>query len=234
MTVSENINKSLREYRRSLLLWITIAGIYGIVMIGFAILSDPFDKTLLEEASKGIEGNMNLLLKTSLIVLALSAASGMITFLFGIGISKCAIENTRGRRLKVSDIFFGFRVKPFKFLMLYIWEMILIILWTFLFIIPGIIKGISYSQAFLLMIENPDYGIRESIEKSKMIMEGHKMELFILWLITIVPMMLLPSIPYAGMVIVIFFFIPFSNLLYINFYNYVTLYKYDEEDIYYL
>jgi uncharacterized membrane protein len=230
MTVSENLNKSTAEYLRSFLKWEVIAGIYGLVVLGFGLLSKPFDKTLLNEVSKEADMNIWLVLKVSFILLALSVISNLVTFLFSIGTSKCAIENTRGRLLKISDLFFGFRVKPFKFLGLYIWEMILILLWSCLFIVPGIIKGLSYSQAFFLMIENPEYGIRESVNKSKMIMEGHKMKLFVLWLITIIPIMALSMIPYIGVVIAIFLFTPFSNLIYLNFYNDITLYGYDDKN----
>ena len=55
-----------------------------------------------------------------------------------------------------------------------------ITLWTFLFIIPGIIASYSYAMAPYLMAENPDMGIMEAIRRSKEIMQGNKWRLFCL------------------------------------------------------
>lgn len=51
-------------------------------------------------------------------------------------------------------------------------------LWTLLFIIPGIVKAISYSQTIYLQAEHPDWDWKKCIEESKRVMEGHKMEYF--------------------------------------------------------
>ena len=55
-------------------------------------------------------------------------------------------------------------------------------LWSLLFIVPGVIKAISYSQALMIMIENPDMDIMTAIAESQKMMNGHKMEYFILGL----------------------------------------------------
>ena len=49
-----------------------------------------------------------------------------------------------------------------------------------LLVVPGVIKAFSYSQAFKVMIENPNMSITEAIKESKKLMDGHKMEYFIL------------------------------------------------------
>ena len=56
------------------------------------------------------------------------------------------------------------------------------ILWSLLLFIPGIIKSISYSQTFYIMAENPGMSGKEAIDCSKTMMEGHKMEYFVLQL----------------------------------------------------
>lgn len=53
-------------------------------------------------------------------------------------------------------------------------------LWSLLFIIPGIIKSLSYSMTPFLMADNPDLTAREAIKLSMQLMEGHKWELFCL------------------------------------------------------
>lgn len=53
-------------------------------------------------------------------------------------------------------------------------------LWSLLFVIPGIIKAYSYSMAMYILAENPEIGALEAINRSKAMMDGHKMELFVL------------------------------------------------------
>lgn len=57
---------------------------------------------------------------------------------------------------------------------------IFITLWTFLFIIPGIIASYNYAMAPYLMAENPNMGIMEAIRRSKELMQGNKWRLFCL------------------------------------------------------
>lgn len=55
-------------------------------------------------------------------------------------------------------------------------------LWSLLFVIPGIIKGYSYSMTLFIMAEDPEIGIMDAITKSREMMDGHKMNLFVLHL----------------------------------------------------
>ncbi len=63
---------------------------------------------------------------------------------------------------------------------LYIMTYILTLLWSLLLIVPGIIKALSYSMAPYILAENNDMLPQDAIKQSMRIMEGHKMELFIL------------------------------------------------------
>ncbi|MGN1031020.1 MAG: DUF975 family protein [Butyricicoccaceae bacterium] len=53
-------------------------------------------------------------------------------------------------------------------------------LWTLLLIIPGIIAMYRYRMAMYIIHDDPEVGIMESIRKSKRMMVGHKMDLFVL------------------------------------------------------
>ncbi len=55
-------------------------------------------------------------------------------------------------------------------------------LWSLLLVIPGIIKSCAYSQAMYILAEDPSIGANEAITRSKEMMEGHKMEYFLLGL----------------------------------------------------
>ena len=63
-----------------------------------------------------------------------------------------------------------------------LWMEILITLWTLLFIIPGIIKSFSYAMTPYIIEEFPELSCTEAIHRSRMMMRGHKFDLFWLWL----------------------------------------------------
>lgn len=53
---------------------------------------------------------------------------------------------------------------------------------TILFIIPGIIVSLMFSQAFYILSEDPSKSITQCINESVNLMNGHKWEFFYLWL----------------------------------------------------
>lgn len=57
---------------------------------------------------------------------------------------------------------------------------IMILLWTILLIIPGIIKKLSYSQTFYLLKDHPEYSVIQAITESKNRMKGYKWKYFLL------------------------------------------------------
>lgn len=52
--------------------------------------------------------------------------------------------------------------------------------WTFLFIIPGIIKSYSYSMVPYILAEDSNITINDAIEESKWLTQGYKADLFFL------------------------------------------------------
>ena len=54
------------------------------------------------------------------------------------------------------------------------------LLWTLLLVIPGIIKAYSYSMTFYILRENPEMTAGDVITASQKMMDGHKMDLFLL------------------------------------------------------
>ena len=55
-------------------------------------------------------------------------------------------------------------------------------LWSLLFVIPGIVKALAYSQVYYILCDHPEYTGREAIDASQEMMRGHKGELFLLQL----------------------------------------------------
>lgn len=83
------------------------------------------------------------------------------------------------REAKISDLFEGFNgvigVLGLQLLMK-LW----IFLFSLLLFIPGIIKTYSYAMAVFIKIENPNMKASDVLKASSEMMDGHKMELFML------------------------------------------------------
>lgn len=62
----------------------------------------------------------------------------------------------------------------------YFYVKTLILLWTLLLIIPGIIAALRYSMAYYIMMDNPQLSAFEALNQSKRMMVGFKFELFLL------------------------------------------------------
>lgn len=59
---------------------------------------------------------------------------------------------------------------------------IMIGLWSLLLFIPGIIKSFSYAMTPYILVDNPELTASEAIHRSRMMMKGHKFDLFYLYL----------------------------------------------------
>lgn len=83
----------------------------------------------------------------------------------------------------VEDLLYGFKSNNFlRSIVGSIYYALFVFLWSLLFWIPGIIKSIAYSQMFFLMVDNPKMEAAEAQKKSMALMEGHKMDYFVLQL----------------------------------------------------
>lgn len=114
---------------------------------------------------------------------------GLIGALFSTGISWTFLDLLRGKRKTIvpfSDAFRGFAGPVILgVICIYLLMTIFISLWLILLIIPGIIKGYSYSQAYFIYYDRYQEtdlrpGFLECITRSKQMMKGHKGHLFIL------------------------------------------------------
>ncbi len=90
-----------------------------------------------------------------------------------------------------------------------------IFLWSLLFIIPGIIAAISYSFVYLVKLDNLDLSATECLRKSKELLKGHKMELFLLEL-SFIGWALLGALTLG---ILYIWLVPYMEVTECNFYN---------------
>lgn len=144
-------------------------------------------------AKKQIEGKIFTLLAIALVVGLISAATnflGMVGFIASILITGAFTYaeafiylgvTSKSRMPKIEDAFIGFKGDNFlRTLVGYLRYAIFTFLWGLLFIVPGIIKSISYSQMFYLMAEDEDLDPGDAQKESMELMEGHKWEYFVL------------------------------------------------------
>ena len=57
-----------------------------------------------------------------------------------------------------------------------------VFLWTLLLIVPGVIKSLSYAMTPFILTDKSELSAKEAIELSMAMMEGRKMDLFLLYL----------------------------------------------------
>jgi uncharacterized membrane protein len=100
---------------------------------------------------------------------------------FALGFAGLYLRRIRGEEFSIKNIFDGFQQLG-KSLGLGLLITILTFLWSLLFIIPGIIKGFSYSMAFYILYENPDMTPLQALQESVKMMNGCKGKYFALTL----------------------------------------------------
>ena len=99
-----------------------------------------------------------------------------------IGANKFFVRN-RTEMTRVGDIFDGFRSGHYGNIVLTMFlKDLYVALWTLLFIIPGIIKELEYMMVPYILAENPGMDQKEAFAISKRMMDGEKMDAFVLQL----------------------------------------------------
>lgn len=115
---------------------------------------------------------------------ALAILLRLLTLPLQFGYYWCVLDFSRQKDVSIKDI-----VEPYMSLHMFLKTIavsfvmgILLLLWTLLLIIPGIIKSFSYAMVPYILKDNPDIGIIDAITKSRQIMDGNKWRLFKLFL----------------------------------------------------
>ncbi len=84
------------------------------------------------------------------------------------------------KKNKLEPLLDGFRGSVATNILVGVLTALFTFLWSLLFVIPGIIKAISYSQAYYIALEHPEYDANTCITESRKMMNGHKWEYFCL------------------------------------------------------
>ena len=125
-----------------------------------------------------------------LIVSALTSAAGAIGY--GIvsiivsgplfyGLCRLFLQQSRfGTGMDLGQVFRGFQDDFGGTLLLSLMTWLFTLLWGLLLVVPGVVKSYGWSQAMFLKVDHPDYDWRACMDASAQLMDGHKMDLFIL------------------------------------------------------
>lgn len=155
--------KTLSAYREAA--WNSLSGIWGSVAVF----------TLVYFVIACIAGVIDgaLALGSSLVTVLLTAP---VTYSYNVTF----LDNLRsGKAFDVQALFEGYN-DYLRITGTYLLMCLYIFLWSLLLVIPGIIKYISYSQTFYILRDEPSLTYNGAIERSMAMMEGHKMDYFLL------------------------------------------------------
>ncbi len=110
--------------------------------------------------------------------------STLLLLPMGWGMAVAFLRNGRGVNdpFNISCLFEGYKDFARIFVTLLLMA-IYTFLWTLLLVVPGIIKQLSYSMTSYILADNPEMKNNEAIELSMAMMDGHKLDLFLMNLI---------------------------------------------------
>lgn len=152
------------------------------------------NKELRAQALASLKGNWGPAVLLTLIFLAISGVSSfvpglslIVSFLVGLPLTVGIYEAFRrlvlGEKVQLIEYSFNLSFNNWKHNVLVMLLMtIYTMLWSLLLIVPGIIKSLSYALTPYIVAEQPELSANESIELSMKMMDGHKMDLFLIWL----------------------------------------------------
>lgn len=181
---------------------------------------------LKQQAKEQLKGNLGMLVLCGVIYFAISMVLSMIPYVGAIatlfvippiylGLFIVLLNVTYGEKVEVGTLFAPFSNCFGTSIIANLLVGIYTLGWTLLFIIPGLVKQYSYAMTFYILAENPNMTANEAITESRQIMNGHKLELFVLHL-SFIPWILLGCITFG---IAYVYVLPYMNLTITNFYH---------------
>ena len=178
------------------------------------------------KAKEQIKGNIGILFVMMLIVGAVGGLANVIPVVgsiaaaivvipaFSIAMVIVYLKLVSGVKPEIAELFQHFNKFWASFKVTFFMGLFTM-LWSLLLYIPGIIKGLSYSMSMYILAENPDMPALEAIDRSKKMMDGHQMELFVLML-SFIGWYLLCMVTFG---IAAIYVVPYMSATLANFYN---------------
>lgn len=144
------------------------------------ILAVAFDYNIFDYFNINLAG-MNADMLKSMPAYSLPALMYLIVFngVFQLGKALYVITFLRNKSSEYGALFEGFKLYG-KALSIFVLQTIIISIWTFFFIIPGVIAAYGLRQSYYILADDPSKSPIVCMAESKLRMRGNKMSLFML------------------------------------------------------
>ena len=193
------------------------------------------NKQIMKDAQESLKGKWGISIAACLIVTIITIMvsliggylinedwGGNILSLFivppmGVGMALFFLNLYNGNKLEIRTIFNPFKEVWLNSVLAYFMMIVIIFIGSILFIIPGIIASLMFSQAFYIIAEDNKIDPYNALVKSKKMMEGYKWKLFKI----ILRILLLAIVCILTLGIGFIWLAPYQNAVYAKFYNVV-------------
>lgn len=122
---------------------------------------------------------IGVVLAITVVALIFAVAYFIVGSVVRVGYAQFNLDLIDRKELRYSTIVSRFSLWK-KLAVANLLQSLYIILWTLLFIIPGIIAAYSYAMTGYILAEHPELTAKEAIARSKQMMEGNRWRLFCL------------------------------------------------------
>lgn len=117
----------------------------------------------------------------TLVALFLNILLSFFVMVLSFGYAGYTLHLSRSERAGYACLIDGFSMAG-RVIALNLLMTLFTFLWSLLFLIPGILAALRYSQAVYCLLDDPSIGPLEAIRRSKQLMQGRKLEQFTLQL----------------------------------------------------
>lgn len=97
-----------------------------------------------------------------------------------VGLASATLALLRTGNSRAEYLFDGCKLNLTNALLASVLYNVFILLWSLLFVIPGIVKTYSYAMTFYILRDDPDMPANDAITESRRMMDGNKFRLFCL------------------------------------------------------
>lgn len=162
-----------------------LAALLGGLLTGSGFLPNisyqiPIHIPILEELSAALREGARL---GKFTLSVRSGVFGLAAFILGgtlqLGYARFLLRQYDGQGAEFNDLFSQFDRFGTGFAQHFL-RSLYVALWSILLVIPGIIKNYSYAMTPFILTDHPELTASQAIDWSEELMEGHKMDLFIL------------------------------------------------------
>jgi len=142
--------------------------------------------TLKGEAKRRLSGHTKpsaIVTFVTFLLPTLAGPSGIAPLIFdgpfGAGMAQFFLRLVRGEQPGIGTMFLGFS-KFLRNIRVWLLQVIFVLLWAVLLIVPGVVAALRYSMVWFVLADEPELTAREALDRSKALTKGRLGDLFVL------------------------------------------------------